>query len=65
MNICPEYYVINNNLSLNKNLKKISFTSEDYNYTATALERKQIDYIASIKYGDTSLKETHSLLPEP
>ena len=45
MNICPEYYVINNNLSLNKNLKKISFTSEDYNYTATALEQKQIDYI--------------------
>ena len=46
MNICPEYYVINNNLSLNKKLKKISFTSEDYNYTATALEHKQIDYIA-------------------
>lgn len=56
MNICPEYYVINNNLSLNKKLKKISFTSEDYNYTATALEQKQIDYIASIKYGNTLFK---------
>lgn len=53
MQICPEYYVINNNLNLNKNLKKISFSNEDYSYTATALEKKQIEDVISIKYGNT------------
>ncbi|MGL5506364.1 MAG: DNA helicase, partial [Paraclostridium sp.] len=53
MNICPEYYVINNNLNLNKNLKKISFESDEYRYTATALEKKQIEDVISVKYGNT------------
>ncbi|MEN2256434.1 UvrD-helicase domain-containing protein [Paraclostridium benzoelyticum] len=56
LQICPEYYVINNNLNLNKNLKKISFSSDDYSYTATMLERNQIEKVASVKYGDTIYK---------
>ncbi|MGL5650294.1 MAG: UvrD-helicase domain-containing protein [Paraclostridium sp.] len=56
LQICPEYYVINNNLNLNKNLKKISFSNEDYSYTATMLERNQIEKVASVKYGDTLYK---------
>lgn len=53
MQICPEYYVINNNLNLNTNLKKISFSNKDYSYTATSLEKKQIEDVISIKYGNT------------
>lgn len=53
LQICPEYYVINDNLSLNSKLKKISFSNKDYNYTATILERCQIEEAVSIKYGNT------------
>ena len=56
LQVCPEYYVINDNLNLNKKLKKISFSNEDYRYTATMLERNQIEDIVSIKYGNTLYK---------
>ncbi|WP_270646672.1 DEAD/DEAH box helicase [Paeniclostridium hominis] len=56
LQVCPEYYVINDNLNLNKKLKKISFSNEDYRYTATMLERDQIEDIVSIKYGNTLYK---------
>lgn len=56
LQICPEYYVINNNLSLNNNLKKISFSNEDYSYSATILERSQIEEAVSIRYGNTLYK---------
>ena len=56
LQICLEYYVINNNFNLNKNLKKISFSSEDYSYTANMLQRNQIEEVASVKYGDTLYK---------
>lgn len=56
LQVCPEYYVINDNLNLNKKLKKISFSNEDYKYTATMLERDQIEDIVSIKYGNTLYK---------
>lgn len=56
LQVCPEYYVINDNLNLNKKLKKISFSNEDYRYTATMLEREQIEDIVSIKYGNTLYK---------
>ncbi|MEG0180512.1 MAG: AAA family ATPase [Peptostreptococcaceae bacterium] len=56
LQICPEYYVINNNLSLNNNLKKISFSNEDYSYSATILERCQIEEAISIRYGNTLYK---------
>ncbi len=56
LQVCPEYYVINDNLNLNKNLKKISFSNNDYSYTATMLEKEQIEDVVSIKYGDTLYK---------
>ena len=56
LQVCPEYYVINDNLNLNKKLKKISFSNEDYRYTANMLERDQIEDIVSIKYGNTLYK---------
>ena len=54
--ICPEYYVINNNLNFNKDFKKIYFSNEDYSYRANMLERNQIEMVSSIKYGNTLYK---------
>lgn len=56
LQVCPEYYVINDKLNLNKNLKKISFSNDDYSYTATMLEKEQIEDVVSIKYGNTLYK---------
>lgn len=56
LDICPEYYLINNNIHLNKNFKKISFSNEDYKYSATMLEEDQIKDVTSIKYGNTLFK---------
>lgn len=53
LDICPEYYVLNDRLYLNERFKKISFFSEDYQYTATMLEESQITQVDSIKYGNT------------
>lgn len=53
MAICPEYYLINDKIHLNKKFKKISFSSDDYKYTATVLEDEQIVNSLSINYGNT------------
>ena len=53
LHICSEYYVLNDKIHLNNKLKKISFYSEDYEYTATPLSEEQIKDIISIDYGNT------------
>lgn len=53
LDICPEYYVLNDRLHLNDKFKKISFYNEDYKYTATMLDETQITEVNSIKYGIT------------
>ncbi len=53
LEICPEYYVLNDKLHLNEKFKKISFFNDDYKYTATMLEESQIINVNSIKYGNT------------
>ena len=53
LHICSEYYVLNDKIHLNNKLKKISFYSEDYEYTATPLSEEQIKDIVSINYGNT------------
>ena len=53
LNICPEYYVLNNKINLNNKLKRISFYSENYEYSATPLSEEQISDIVSIDYGKT------------
>ena len=53
LNICPEYYVLNDKINLNNKLKRISFYSENYEYSATPLSEEQISDIISINYGNT------------
>ena len=53
LDICPEYYVLNDKLHLNEKFKKISFFNDDYKYTATMLEASKIVNVDSIKYGNT------------
>ena len=53
LNICPEYYVLNDRINLNDKLKKISFYNDDYKYSATPLSEEQIRDIISINYGNT------------
>lgn len=53
LDICPEYYVLNEKNNFNENFKKISFYNEEYKYSANILEENQIVDVISIKYGDT------------
>lgn len=53
LDICPEYYVLNEKNNFNKNFKKISFYNEEYKYSANILEENQIVDVISIKYGNT------------
>jgi DNA polymerase III delta prime subunit len=53
LDICPEYYLINDKVHLNKRFKKISFYNDDYKYSATMLEKEQLAESISIKYGNT------------
>lgn len=53
LDIIPEYYLLNDKLHLNKCFKKISFSNDDYQYTATMLEEEQIKDVVSVKYGNT------------
>lgn len=53
LKICPEYYVLNDKIHLNNRFKKISFYSDDYEYSATPLSEEQIKDIISINYGNT------------
>ena len=52
MDICPEYYVLNNDIHINKDFKKITFVSEDYNYSAVMLDKNQLKESISINYGN-------------
>lgn len=52
LDICPEYYVLNDNIHLNNKLKKISFYSDDYKYSAIPLDDEQIRDVISINYGN-------------
>lgn len=56
LDICPEYYLLNNRLHINDRFKKISFYNDDYKYTATMLEKSQIEKVLSINYGNTIFK---------
>lgn len=51
--VCSEYYILDSKLHLNKDFKKISFFNNDYEYTATVMENRQIVEVDSIKYGTT------------
>ncbi|MEG1311585.1 MAG: DNA helicase, partial [Romboutsia sp.] len=53
LDICPEYYVVNNKENLNGKFKKISFYNDDYKYSANMLEKSQMTDVISIKYGNT------------
>lgn len=53
LKICPEYYVLNDKMYLNNKLKKISFYSDSYEYSATPLSEEQIKNVISINYGNT------------
>lgn len=53
LDICPEYYVLNDNIHLNNKLKKISFYSDDYKYSAIPLDDEQIRDVISINYGNS------------
>ncbi|MGL6105942.1 UvrD-helicase domain-containing protein [Romboutsia sp.] len=52
LDICPEYYVLNDKLHLSEQFKKISFYSDDYKYSATMLDGSQIANTISINYGN-------------
>lgn len=56
LDICPEYYVINDKNNFNKSFKKISFYNDDYKYSASILEDNQLLDVISIKYGNTVFK---------
>ncbi|QJA09015.1 UvrD-helicase domain-containing protein [Romboutsia sp. CE17] len=56
LDICPEYYLLNNRLHINESFKKILFYNDEYKYTATMLEKDQIEKVVSIDYGNTLFK---------
>lgn len=56
LDICPEYYLLNDKSHFNKNFKKISFYNDEYKYSATMLDNKQMVDSISIKYGNTLFK---------
>nr|WP_207713711.1 UvrD-helicase domain-containing protein [Clostridioides difficile] len=56
LDVCSEYYIINDKLHLNEKFKKISFYNDDYKYTATMMEEVQIKDVISIKYGNTLIE---------
>lgn len=56
LDICPEYYLLNDRVHLNKKFKKISFYNDDYKYSATMLDNDQLTESISIKYGNTLYK---------
>ncbi|MDY7879402.1 UvrD-helicase domain-containing protein [Clostridioides difficile] len=56
LDVCSEYYIINDKLHLNEKFKKNSFYNDDYKYTATMMEEVQIKDVISIKYGNTLIE---------
>jgi len=56
LDVCSEYYLMNDSLHLNENFKKISFFNDDYEYTATMMEESQIKEVISINYGNSLIE---------
>lgn len=52
LDICPEYYVLNNQNHINRDFKKITFVNDDYEYSATMLDKNELKYSLSINYGN-------------
>lgn len=52
LDICPEYYVLNNQKHINRDFKKITFVNDDYEYSATLLDKNELKYSLSINYGN-------------
>ena len=56
LDICPEYYELNGEYHLNKEFKKITFSQNDYTYTANMLTDNQMEKVLSINYGKTLIE---------
>lgn len=56
LDVCSEYYLINDSMHLNENFKKISFFNDEYEYTATMMEESQIKEVISINYGNSLIE---------
>ena len=56
LDVCPEYYELNGAYHLNKEFKKITFSQDDYNYSATMLTDEQLEKTISINYGKTLIE---------
>ena len=52
LDICPEYYVLNNQKHINRDFKKITFVNDDYEYSATMLDKNELKHSLSINYGN-------------
>ena len=52
LDVCPEYYTLNNEMHINKDFKKITFVNDDYEYSATMIEKNQLINALSINYGN-------------
>ncbi|MFI3211689.1 MAG: DNA helicase, partial [Peptostreptococcaceae bacterium] len=53
LSICPEYFVLNSTLHINKDFKKISFYNDEYEYSAVMLDKEQLEVVNSINYEET------------
>ena len=53
LDICPEYYILNGHYHFNKEFKKLVFSKDDYEYSATMLTQEQYEKALSINYGKT------------
>ncbi|RDY24729.1 DNA helicase [Romboutsia maritimum] len=56
LDICPEYYLLNDKHHINNKFKKITFYNDDYEYTATTLDDNQLESVISINYGNSLIK---------
>lgn len=52
LDICPEYYVLNGQKHINRDFKKITFVNDDYEYSATILDKNEFSHSLSINYGN-------------
>ena len=57
LDICPEYYVLNNQKHINRDFKKITFVNDDYEYSATMLDKNELKYSLSINYGNNLFED--------
>lgn len=56
LDICPEYYELNGAYHINKEFKKITFSQDEYNYSATMITDEQLEKALSINYGKTLIE---------